>query len=123
MNGKNEVAEDSSTRWTDSLSEGTIGLSNDQRNQYREQWVVRAVAPGEPFSTSGSPDGVNTANNKVFARTPSAPDEPIVRRSMRRMICLNGQVRWKATACSAGWTCTQKKYSVGSSNGTTFSSF
>jgi hypothetical protein len=39
MNERDEAAEDSSTGWTDGLLTSTIGLSDVQRNQDREQWV------------------------------------------------------------------------------------
>jgi hypothetical protein len=51
----------------------------------------------------------DSANSKVFARIPSAPNELTVRRSMDQMICVNGQVRWKATATSTGRTDARKK--------------
>jgi hypothetical protein len=39
---------------------------------------------------------------KVLAAQSSTPDEPMVPRLKRRMICVNGHVRWKATASSTG---------------------
>jgi hypothetical protein len=65
-----------STRWTEVMVSGSIGLS----------------------------DGLEEANSKVLAESPSALDEAMHRLMKRQSNYVNGHVQWRVTTSSTGWT-------------------
>jgi hypothetical protein len=49
-----------------------------------------------------SSDGLVNANRKGLAAVSLAPDEPTVHQLKHQVICVNGQMRGKATASNTG---------------------
>jgi hypothetical protein len=76
-------SEDSSTGWSDGLSEDTVGLSDAQFESRQRRAKTKSSAPDEPTPWSrgsvGLSDSRVEATRDVLAAGSSAPDEPMHR--------------------------------------------
>jgi hypothetical protein len=77
-------SEDSSTGWSDGLSEDTVGLSDAQFESRQRRAKTKSSAPDQPMHWSrgsvGLSDGRVESTRDVLAAGSSAPDEPTHRR-------------------------------------------
>jgi hypothetical protein len=77
-------SEDSSTGWSDGLSEDTVGLFDAQFQSRQRCAKTKSSAPDEPMpwtrGSVGLSDGRVEANRDDLAAGSSAPDEPTHRR-------------------------------------------
>jgi hypothetical protein len=119
--------EDSSTGWSDGLSGDTVGLSDSQFEFIQRRAKTKPSAPDDPKPWSrwsvGLFDSRVKANRGDLGVGSSAPDDPTHRRCIAsEQLC---QRTSTALWCGrgTGWTDALEKLSVGSSDGTTFSSF
>jgi hypothetical protein len=97
-------SKDSSTGWSDGLSEDTVGLSDAQFESRQRRAKTKSSAPDEPTPWSrgnvGLSDGRVEATRDILVAGYSTPDEPTHRRcNASEQLCqriFNGYVMWRA---------------------------
>jgi hypothetical protein len=106
-------SEDSSTGWSDGLSEDTVGLSDAQFESRQRRVKTKSSAPDDltPWSRGsvGLSDGRVKANRDDLVTGSSAPDDPTHRRCIAsEQLCqIISTAKWRGRGI--GWTDTLKK--------------
>jgi hypothetical protein len=120
-------SEDSSTGWSDGLSGDIVGLFDAKFEFIQRRAKTKPSAPDDPTPWSrgsvGLSDGRVEANRGDLSAESSAPDDPTHRRCIAsEQLChKTSTAMWHGRG--TGWTDALEKYSIRSSDGTTFSSF